>query len=243
MCQRPDVFPREFLAELESLQRDAPKHTFLQTRRTIEGAYENQSLEDVFRSFDFMPLASGSIAQVHRAVYHGQSVVVKVCHPNIEEQVRADLDFLRVLIRLGSAWGNNYCRVVDITCIMREMLAQCDLQHERTCLETMAKNFGNNPLVHFPTVLFASKSVGYRQKKDSARHLHSWQVLIETFADGIDYHSIGEPSVDPFEYVIVSLESLDAIYITNVSRYRCVEEVRSFALQMTRRVGGYGDEN
>jgi aarF domain-containing kinase len=44
----------------------APVHSFRHTRRTVEAAF-GKSLEQLFERFDPKPLASGSIAQVHRA--------------------------------------------------------------------------------------------------------------------------------------------------------------------------------
>lgn len=44
----------------------------------MERAYDGRSISEVFEWFDEKPLASGSIAQVHKAVLNGDVVAVKV---------------------------------------------------------------------------------------------------------------------------------------------------------------------
>lgn len=93
-------------------------HSFRHSRRQIKAAL-GVEVEALFDNFDPTPLASGSIAQVHRATLkptqyrqyigqqqlpgrhgqqqqqqveeeQGQQVVVKVCHPNVAEHIRLD---------------------------------------------------------------------------------------------------------------------------------------------------------
>jgi ubiquinone biosynthesis protein len=53
---------------------------------------------DVFASFDETPLASGSMAQIHRArLPTGDEVIVKIQRPGIETTLKADLRLLRYL--------------------------------------------------------------------------------------------------------------------------------------------------
>ncbi|MRT55538.1 phosphotransferase [Enterobacteriaceae bacterium RIT693] len=53
---------------------------------------------DVFASFDETPLASGSMAQIHRArLKNGNEVIVKIQRPGIENVIKADLRLLRYL--------------------------------------------------------------------------------------------------------------------------------------------------
>ena len=183
MCQRPDVFPAPFLKRLESLQRDAPQHSFAATRLELILALQVSRLSDAFERFERRPLASGSIAQVHEAIYQGRRVAVKVRHPGIVQRVRDDLELLRTIVELGRRANNHHCRVIDVDRVMREMLAQCDMRHERRCLETMAINFRDNPLIEFPEPLFATEA-----------------VLIETFVEGVDYARLGDPARDSFAY-------------------------------------------
>ena len=64
---RPDLFPADLCATLARLHTSAPAHDFAHTRAAVEGAFR-RPLEELFDEFDAAPVASGSIAQVHRAV-------------------------------------------------------------------------------------------------------------------------------------------------------------------------------
>lgn len=95
---RPDAFPPALCRQLTRLQAAAPTHSFAHTRREIQIALNSSSpLDKLFDSFDTLPLASGSIAQVHRAVYKGQDVAVKVRHPNVARRIQVDFDLMQCL--------------------------------------------------------------------------------------------------------------------------------------------------
>lgn len=64
---RPDLFPADICSTLEKLQTKAPQHSYAATVSAVETAF-GQSIEHLFSEFDCVPVASGSIAQVHRAV-------------------------------------------------------------------------------------------------------------------------------------------------------------------------------
>jgi predicted unusual protein kinase regulating ubiquinone biosynthesis (AarF/ABC1/UbiB family) len=84
----PDVY----IEELSRLTDNAPPLPF----SVIEPVIAQDVGLDVFARIDPDPLASASIAQVHRALMRdGRDVVVKVRRPGIEEQVALDLDLLR----------------------------------------------------------------------------------------------------------------------------------------------------
>lgn len=95
---RRDLFPEDFCEILGSLHDQAPRHGFRQSKRLVEAAF-GRPLRDLFVEFDERPVASGSIAQVHRAVQQlpdgSQRVVaVKVRHPRVASNIRMDFKLL-----------------------------------------------------------------------------------------------------------------------------------------------------
>ncbi|MBI2668836.1 hypothetical protein HYX14_03255 [Candidatus Woesearchaeota archaeon] len=91
---RPDLVPSEFSKEFEKLQDRVPAFAYSQVKKIIEDDF-HQPISRIFRSFDQKPIASASIAQVHKAVLkNGQTVAVKVQRPNIKEIIDKDLDIL-----------------------------------------------------------------------------------------------------------------------------------------------------
>ncbi|MBU3702190.1 MAG: AarF/ABC1/UbiB kinase family protein, partial [Acidimicrobiia bacterium] len=88
------LFPEELVTEFKRCRDQVPAEPFDVVRRTVEDDL-GARLEDVFASFDTVPLAAASIAQVHAATLHtGESVVVKVQRSTVAELVDADLQVL-----------------------------------------------------------------------------------------------------------------------------------------------------
>ncbi len=88
------VFPAELVSECKKCRDQVPAVSYQEVVAVLEGEL-NKPIHKVFRSFEPVPLAAASIAQVHRAVLlDGTAVVVKVQRPGIDELVRKDLRVL-----------------------------------------------------------------------------------------------------------------------------------------------------
>lgn len=100
MGTRVDLFPPEWIDELEKLQRRVPPVPFEQLREELETDL-GAPVETVFAQFDTQATAAASIAQVHRArLFDGTQVIVKIRRPGIQRVVDADLRLMDRLARL-----------------------------------------------------------------------------------------------------------------------------------------------
>src|SRR3954467_8972804 len=95
----PEEFREEFQAELAKLRDAAPKVSFKDMKKVLEEEY-GEKLDDVFESFDPVPIAAASIGQVYRARYEGSDVAVKVQYPGVASAVRSDMQNLGMILRL-----------------------------------------------------------------------------------------------------------------------------------------------
>ena len=96
----PPEHREDFQHKLAALRDAAPKVSFKDMRRVIEGEY-GEKLDDVFATFDPVPIAAASIGQVYKARLHdGRDVAVKVQYPGVAAAVRADMQNLGLILRI-----------------------------------------------------------------------------------------------------------------------------------------------
>lgn len=151
MAERPDIIPEEYINELEKLQDDVPSFDHEKAKEIVD---EEVGLEN-FLEFEEEPLASASIAQVHRArLKSGEEVVVKVRRPGIEEQMRKDLDVLEYLAKkadkhIAKLRGMAYDDMKEFARWTKEEL---DLKQEGRNAITLEENLSDEERIKIPEV-------------------------------------------------------------------------------------------
>ncbi|XP_020590253.1 uncharacterized aarF domain-containing protein kinase 2-like [Phalaenopsis equestris] len=161
---RPDLFPGDLCNELTKLHSKSPAHSFSYTKKTIEGAF-GRKLSDIFEDFEEQPVASGSVAQVHRAslrVRHpGQKskravVAVKVRHPGVGELIRRDFSLINVVAKVSNFMpGLKWLRLDEsVQQFAVFMMSQVDLAREAAHLSRFIYNFRSWKDVSFPKPLY-----------------------------------------------------------------------------------------
>lgn len=152
---RPDIVPRDVMEELSSLQDHVPPAPFDQIREILEEEL-GASLETRFRTFDPEPIASASIAQVHRATLaNGTVVAVKVQRPGIEEKIRSDLHILYSLAHLIAGrleLPGLYTPVGIVQEFEVAIHQELDFLQEARAAARFRENFLDNPDVYSPYV-------------------------------------------------------------------------------------------
>ncbi len=154
LSTRPDILPRPVIDELANLQDKVPPRPFSEIRTVVETDL-GRSLETAFASFERAPIASASVAQVHRAVLEdGTVVAVKVRRPEVPRQVAFDESVMVLLARLVSwiptvhllspeATVHEFCFAV------REQL---DFRKEAANNRRFQENFKGDPDIRFPAL-------------------------------------------------------------------------------------------
>jgi ubiquinone biosynthesis protein len=180
LSTRPDLLPPDVIAELKLLQDRVPPVPFSELRGALE-AELGAPISEVFEQFDEQPLASASVAQVHRATLavpeaeggpRHEQVVVKIQRPGIRDTVLRDIELLYILARAlerSVPESRVYSPVGLVAEFDRAITDELDFTREADHAERFVRSFMDDPTVRFPRV--------YRQA--SAR-----QVLTLEFLDG-----------------------------------------------------------
>ena len=149
------MLPLEWEHELARLQSDVRPFAY-EDVRTIVGESLGAPPETLYESFNPVPLAAASLAQVHDATTHdGRRVAVKVQRPNIHEQLHSDI---RILTR-GASWLERrlaWARDGDLKGMVREfgstLVRELDYSIEAYNARRLERVLAPIDAVHVPAV-------------------------------------------------------------------------------------------
>src|SRR4051812_32721783 len=117
LSSRPDLLPDVYIDELNKLVDAVSPLPFAPIREAID---REIGLEH-FSSIDEEPLASASIAQIHRGLLKsGREVAIKVRRPGIVEQVALDLELLRKTASVAEKHSNT-ARLLQLNALADEL--------------------------------------------------------------------------------------------------------------------------
>jgi ubiquinone biosynthesis protein len=195
LSTRADLFPTGLCTTLSGLQDDIRPIEPAILRELLSREYPNQC----FRYIDLSPVASATVAQVHRAVpVNGHHpVALKVLRPGIERDIRTD-----------TAIAGLFCPVLSIFLKlrgipMREAVAdaqvllvrQCNVMAERANLVRLKEAFHDWPKVLVPQV---------------HPHLCTHNVLCMDFVPGM--RKLTDPTLSKVESKELLVLGLRALY-------------------------------
>lgn len=154
MSTRPDLFPPHVIGALTRLQDNVGAFAWRHVVRTIEEDLESP-VELLFATFDQTPIASASVAQVHRATLStGEEVAVKVRRPGLDDLVRFDLAVMRTVARIVALVPSLrlLAPVESVNEFGAAIAAQLDFRIEASNNERFTTNFAGDPDVGFPAL-------------------------------------------------------------------------------------------
>ncbi|MFA5321841.1 MAG: AarF/ABC1/UbiB kinase family protein [Smithella sp.] len=155
LSTRPDIIPSDVISELEKLQDEVPPFSYAEAKEIIE-AELSDSIDNIFASFDETPLASASIAQVHKAVLNdGEVVAVKIQRPGIKKVIEVDLE---IMLHLATLMEKNIeeisfqkpTRIVEE--FARTLERELDFGTEAASMERVSAQFLNDRTIYIPKV-------------------------------------------------------------------------------------------
>jgi len=153
LSTRPDLISAPYLEALARLQDEVSPFSYEQVEVIVRQEL-GADLLDVFPCFEPEPLASASLAQVHRAeMRNGQLVAVKVQRPGIRRQIMGDLEaFERIVHGLEAATRLNrrYPLGEIFDSLRKTLLRELDYQREAGNLVRLGHDLRNYDLIMVP---------------------------------------------------------------------------------------------
>jgi predicted unusual protein kinase regulating ubiquinone biosynthesis (AarF/ABC1/UbiB family) len=154
---RADLFPVEYVEELSKLQDRVPAFGYDQVERIVRQDL-GKSVQELFQSFDPIPLAAASLGQVHKAqLRSGEVVVVKVQRPGLKKLFQIDLAILKGIARYFQShprWGpgRDWLGIYEECC--RILYQEIDYLNEGRNADRFRRNFRHADWVRVPRVFW-----------------------------------------------------------------------------------------
>jgi ubiquinone biosynthesis protein len=143
LSTRADLLPPPYLQALSRLQDRVEPFGFADVERIITEELGVRPSK-AFAELESQPLASASLAQVHRAILrNGREVAVKVQRPGIREQIAADLDLFAEVAALAekhSESGRKYQLTAVVEEFRKSLMRELDYQREASNLHALRRN-------------------------------------------------------------------------------------------------------
>jgi ubiquinone biosynthesis protein len=203
LATRPDVVSEDVAKALTELQDRMPPFPGDVAISIVEKQL-GDAVTTLFADFDPVPVASASIAQVHKArLLSGETVAVKVLRPNIEAAFARDMALFLKMVRFVERAVPRLHRFKprEVVAFLQECLAmETDLRLEGSAASKFRKNFEKNPDLLVPKVHWSH----------TAR-----RVLTLSWIDGVridNKAALLEKGLDPK----VLLEKASIIFFTQV---------------------------
>lgn len=207
LSTRVDVVPKEYIDELAILQDRVPGFSGERAVEVIEREFE-QPVHQIFDSFEMTPIAAASLGQVHRAVYQGQRVAVKIQRAGLRQLFDVDLKNLKVLAVMldrldpkSDGTSRNWVQIYDESAKL--LYQEIDYINEGRNADRFRDNFDSVPWVKVPGIYW---------------QLTTQQVLTMEYVPGIkinDYDAIERAGLDRKLLAERSAES----YLTQLLRH------------------------
>lgn len=170
---RPDILPDELIIELVKLQDAAPRVPDAEIKNILEENF-GDLFEEMVEHFDYEPIASASMAQVHRArLTGGKEVVLKIQRPNIAQNIKADLSILKTLAGIIEQYFPKYAIFQPIELVNvfeKSILKELKFNLEAVNLTRFQRQFKRREDIYVPSLF---------------KELSNKKVLCMEYVDGV----------------------------------------------------------
>src|SRR5215204_1070864 len=191
---RPDLLPAPYIESLSELQDRVPPQPWT----VIEGAVAREigcPIREAFEAFDPEPVASASIAQVHRArLADGRQGAVKVQYPGIRSLIEADLAALEGIFEAMSRLEPSVNLRPILDYLRWTLPMELDFRREAEAIEDLRKAIGHRDDIIIPEVV---------------EGLNAERLLVMELTEGVkitDREGLEEAGIEPGEVARLLVE-------------------------------------
>lgn len=155
LSTRRDLFPEDIFNELAKLQDQVPPFESELAKQIVESSL-GKSIATLFETFESIPLASASVAQVHAATLaNGDDVVVKVIRPGIQTTIYKDIDLLLLIATwIEKLWEDGW-RLHPVQIVKdyeRTIFDELDLSLEAANTTQLRHNWEGSDKLYVPKI-------------------------------------------------------------------------------------------
>ncbi|GAW93768.1 ABC1 kinase family protein [Calderihabitans maritimus] len=163
LSTRPDLVPQEYASEFGKLQDHVEKFGPTEVKEQFLDEF-GVVPEELFARFDYIPLASASIAQAYQACLpNGQKVVVKVQRPGLKHLIEKDLAIMRDWAdTVERSIVGKVCNVHEVIEVFsRQIRRELDFTVEGLNTEAFRALLAHHPRVEVPKIYwdYSSKEI------------------------------------------------------------------------------------
>ena len=163
LATRPDLIGNNLSKTLAKFQDKLPPFSKNKVKKALEKEF-SQTFHQIFLDFEFNPIASASIAQVHRAMLHNKELVaVKILRPNISKVINRDIETIKILAKIIKIFDKFLAKfLVEISNLLVETsISELDLLKEAANGSKLKEDLKNISGFYVPKIFwkFSSKNI------------------------------------------------------------------------------------
>ncbi len=155
LSNRPDIIPKGLITEFEKLQDHVPSIPFEDVKPKLQREF-NIPLDEIFEYIEEQPLASASIAQVHRVkLRRGDVAVLKIQKPGIRKSISSDIEIMRDLAKIierNFPEASVMQPVELVNTFEKAIRKEMNFVTEAASMKRFAKNFTLDSRIYIPRV-------------------------------------------------------------------------------------------
>ncbi|VEU22648.1 DEKNAAC103587 [Brettanomyces naardenensis] len=140
------MFPTQYQEKFKLMFDQAPEESWATCDSTLRKELGDNYREEIFSSIEEKPIASASIAQVHRGVLksNGQKVAVKIQKTTVSKQVDADLFTYRAAMKIYQ-WVFGMPLATVATYVSNKTREELDFVHELSNAQKISNLVESDP--------------------------------------------------------------------------------------------------